>query len=84
MKLGTKLELLGEKYEINIWHEMLTIQNRSAERMSINDRKRIIRAIEIFEITGKTMTEFNKNFREPLEEYNLVMIGLNMNEREII
>ena len=80
----TKLELLGERYGNKYLHEMLkNIDIESAERISINDRKRIIRAIEIFEITGKTMTEFNKNFREPIEEYNLVMIGLNMNREKL-
>ncbi|MST99950.1 tRNA (adenosine(37)-N6)-dimethylallyltransferase MiaA [Tissierella pigra] len=80
----TKLELLGERYGNKYLHEMLkNIDIESAERISINDRKRIIRAIEIFEITGKTMTEFNKNFREPIEKYNLVMIGLNMNREKL-
>lgn len=80
----TKLELLGERYGNKYLHEMLNnIDIESAERISINDRKRIIRAIEIFEITGKTMTEFNKNFREPIEGYNLVMIGLNMNREKL-
>ena len=80
----TKLELLGERYGNKYLHEMLkNIDIESAERISINDRKRIIRSIEIFEITGKTMTEFNKNFREPIEGYNLVMVGLNMNREKL-
>lgn len=80
----TKLELLGEKHGNEYLHEMLEkIDIESAERISVNDRKRIIRAIEIFEITGKTMTEFNKDFRQPIEDYNLVMVGLNMDREKL-
>lgn len=70
----------GNKY----LHDLLKdIDKGSSDRISINDTKRIIRALEIYEITGKTMTEYNKNFRLPNEDYDLEMICLNMNREKL-
>lgn len=83
-ELRERLELLGNEYGNEYLHqELQKIDFESAERISVNDRKRIIRAIEIFEVTGKPMSEYNKNFRIPIDDYNLVMIGLNMDRAEL-
>ncbi|MDU5079952.1 tRNA (adenosine(37)-N6)-dimethylallyltransferase MiaA [uncultured Tissierella sp.] len=83
-EIRNKLESLGDKYGNEYLHqELQRIDVKSAEKISVNDRKRIIRAIEIFEITGKLMSEYNENFRKPVEDYNLVMIGLNMDRKEL-
>ncbi|SHE31369.1 tRNA dimethylallyltransferase [Tissierella praeacuta DSM 18095] len=83
-EIRVKLESLGDKHGNEYLHQELEkIDIKSAEKISVNDRKRIIRAIEIFEITGKPMSEHNKNFRVPVEDYNLVMIGLNMDRKEL-
>ncbi len=83
-EIRVKLESLGDKHGNEYLHQELEkIDIESAEKISVNDRKRIIRAIEIFEITGKPISEHNKNFRVPVEDYNLVMIGLNMDRKEL-
>ncbi len=79
-----RLESLGNKYGNEYLHEELKkVDMPSAERISINDRKRLIRAIEIYEVTNKPMSEHNKNFRNPIEDYNLIMVGLNMDRAEL-
>ncbi|MDR7856196.1 tRNA (adenosine(37)-N6)-dimethylallyltransferase MiaA [Tissierella sp.] len=79
-----RLESLANKYGNEYLHQELEkIDVPSAEKISINDRKRLIRAIEIYEVTNKPMSEHNKNFRNPIEDYNLVMIGLNMDRAEL-
>ncbi|WFA09731.1 tRNA (adenosine(37)-N6)-dimethylallyltransferase MiaA [Tissierella sp. Yu-01] len=79
-----KLESTRIERGNNYLHNLLKdIDKDSADRISINDTKRIIRALEIYEITGKTMTEYNKNFRLPNEDYDLVMICLNMNREKL-
>jgi tRNA dimethylallyltransferase len=79
-----KLESARIERGNNYLHNLLKdIDKNSADRISINDTKRIIRALEIYEITGKTMTEYNKNFRLPNEDYDLVMICLNMNREKL-
>ncbi len=83
-EIRNKLESLGDKYGNEYLHqELQKIDIESANKVSVNDRKRIIRAIEIFELTGKPMSVYNKNFRKPMEDYNLVMIGLNMDRKEL-
>ena len=65
-------------------HRLLeNIDQDSANRISINDTKRIIRALEIYEVTGKSMEEYNKNFRSPNEDYDLLMICLNVDRQKL-
>lgn len=83
-EVRARLEYLANEEGNEYLHrELQKIDIASAERISINDRKRIIRAIEIYEATGKPMSEYNKSFRKPIEDYKLVMIGLNMDRQEL-
>ena len=79
-----RLESLANKYGNEYLHQELEkIDAPSAEKISINDRKRIIRAIEIYEVTNKPMSQHNNNFRKPIEDFNLVMVGLNMDRADL-
>jgi tRNA dimethylallyltransferase len=49
----------------------------SAERIHPNDRKRLIRALEVFDATGKPMSEQAQK-RQKISPYALCMIGLTM------
>ncbi len=53
----------------------------SAERLHPSDRRRIIRALEIFEETGITMTEHDRRTREIPPKYEPVWIGLDYVDR---
>ena len=78
-EIRRKYEDLADKYGNEyIYEELRKIDINSYNRISVKDRKRIIRALEIYYNTGKTMSEQNENFREPNLDYNLVMVGLNM------
>jgi len=47
-----------EKYGTNFLHSRLSsVDPESANRINPNDSQRIIRALEVYEITGKTLTE---------------------------
>lgn len=72
--------LYGNEYIYNI---LRTVDANSCEKININDRKRIIRALEIYEVTGSTMSEYNKNFRKPNSKYDIVLIILNMNRDKL-
>ncbi|HZG78701.1 MAG TPA: tRNA (adenosine(37)-N6)-dimethylallyltransferase MiaA [Paenibacillus sp.] len=52
----------------------------SAARIHPNDRKRLVRALEVFDATGRPMSEQTQK-REKTSPYDLCMIGLTM-ERE--
>ncbi len=70
----------GNEYIHNLLKE---IDPESHQRIKVNDTKRVIRALEIYKETGRTMTEFNKNFRTEVEHFNLAMVGLDMDRASL-
>ena len=79
-----ELEDLSDKYGDGYLHDKLVeIDYESSKNISPNDRKRIIRALEIYKVTGQTMSERNKGFRRETEKYNLTMICLNMDREKL-
>ncbi|TCS83040.1 tRNA (adenosine(37)-N6)-dimethylallyltransferase MiaA [Tepidibacillus fermentans] len=64
-------------------HQLLEqIDPESAERLHINDTKRVIRALEVYHTTGKTMSEILKE-QQLQTSYNLLMIGLTMDRKKL-
>lgn len=65
-----------------LYSQLEQIDRESAKRIHPNNTRRVIRALEVFHCTGKTMTEIEKNQSlEPL--YDMVLIGLTM-DRELL
>ena len=63
-----------------LYEQLKKIDPISAERIHPNNVRRVIRALEIYHCTGKTMTEWLKEQKRQLV-YNAALIGLTM-ERE--
>lgn len=79
-----ELDEIAERYGDSHLHDRLKeIDEGSSKTISQNDRKRIIRALEIYKLTGKTMSEYNKDFRRELDSYNLSMVCLNMDRKKL-
>ncbi|KEO80944.1 tRNA (adenosine(37)-N6)-dimethylallyltransferase MiaA [Tumebacillus flagellatus] len=57
------------------------IDPATAERLHPNDVKRIIRALEVFETTGKPMSQAYTE-EPPESKYNTLVVGLNLEDRE--
>ena len=67
-KLRNKLEKEAKEHGLEkLYERACKIDEQAMQNISINDKKRIIRVIEIFEKTGKTKTELEKNSRKELE-----------------
>ena len=67
-KLRNKLEKEAKDQGLEkLYERACKIDEKAMQNISINDKKRIIRVIEIFEKTGKTKTELEKNSRKELE-----------------
>ena len=78
-------ELADSEGGLELLYESLKqIDPQSADRLHINDRKRIIRAIEVYELTGKTITEHNLTTKNAEKRYNAAYIGLTASDREIL
>jgi len=55
----------------------------TAIKLNINDTKRIIRALEVYDVTKVPMSKQNKDFRKPSTKYNLAMYLLYMDRSKI-
>ena len=59
-EIREKYERLAEENGVEYVHELLAkVDKESAEKLHANDLKRVIRALEIYEITGKPKSEQN-------------------------
>lgn len=56
----------------------------SAKRLHPNDINRIIRAIEVYKLTGKTMTQHIEESRPLPSPYEAKVIGLNFRDRALL
>ena len=56
----------------------------SAARLHPNNNKRIIRAFEVYRLTGKTMTEALENSHSEPSRYKPVYIGINFADRAVL
>ncbi|MCR5400350.1 MAG: tRNA (adenosine(37)-N6)-dimethylallyltransferase MiaA [Treponema sp.] len=56
-KLKERMEKEGKE---SLYNELKTLDPVSAEKININDEFRIIRALEIFYLTGKSRSQFNE------------------------
>lgn len=66
-------------------HAMLTeIDPTAAEATHMNNVKRVIRALEIFHVTGKTKTEWDEESKKLTPPYDCTVIGLDFRSRETL
>lgn len=78
------LEALADKNGKEFVHEMLKeIDVNSYNRLYPNDLKRVIRALEVYKLTGKTISELNKNQDIYNIPYNVNYFVLNMDRERL-
>lgn len=84
-KLREELSAEYDKLGGEIMIERLSrIDAESAKRVHPNNKKRVIRAFEIYLTTGKTMTEQLLESKKEPSPYKPFMIGLNFSSRETL
>jgi len=72
-----------EKGNAYLHDKLKAIDPDAAAKIHVNDVKRIIRAIEVYELTGKTISYHQKVSRLNPPEYNYIKIGLTMNREKL-
>ena len=85
-KIRKKYEKIAAEKGNEYLHTLLeNVDKKSAEKIHFNNVKRVIRALEINEICGKTVDEVNaeKEKTERKEKYSPIMVGLTR-DREIL
>ena len=60
------------------------IDPQTAERLHLKDKSRIIRALEIYKSTGKTMTEQKALSKTEPSPYKTLYIGINYRDRNVL
>lgn len=79
----TMLEKIAEEQgNEELYERLKKVDPDSAERIHPNNVRRVIRALEVFQCTGKTMTEYQQD-QQPELLYDTCLIGLTM-ERELL
>lgn len=67
-----------------LWEKLNAIDPESAEKIHENNVRRVIRALEIYEATGKTKTWFDERSKESAADIFPLVVWLDYNDREIL
>lgn len=71
-----------EKGMEHIFELLKSIDPNTAAKLHINDKKRIIRALEVFYIHNKTLTELNEESKKNGSPYEVTWIGIDFKNRK--
>ena len=84
LKYREELEDRVEKEGLeSLYNEAKKIDEKAIQKISLNDKKRILRILEIYHTTGKTKTELEEISRKNCPKYDYKIFVLNM-ERSIL
>lgn len=75
--------IADEKGNEHIYCMLLEIDPESASKIAVADRKRIVRALEVYHLTGKTITWHNEQSRSVASPYNTTMFAIDV-DREVL
>lgn len=67
----------------SLYNELIKIDEEYAKKISSRDVKRIIRALEIYYVSGIKFSSFQKKWNERKSIYDLAIIGLNKDRYEL-
>ena len=81
----TKLLLRAESEGTEaLWNELSAADNETAQKIHKNDLKRIVRALELYSATGRTMTEQRRLSHLEKSRYSFCIIGLTAENRQFL
>jgi len=84
LKYRKELEQRVEKEGLDkLYNEAKKIDNIAIERVSSNDKKRILRILELYHSTGKTKTELEIESRKNEVKYDYKIFVLNMDREKL-
>lgn len=84
-EVRAKLEAEADEKGVEVLLERLRkIDPETAVKYHLNDRKRIIRALEIFEIHKKTKTQLDLESKQKGDRYDALWLGITYRNREIL
>lgn len=78
-----QMRLQNEGIE-KLFDELKSVDPETAERLHINDTKRILRALEVYYSTGKTISLQAELSHKNESQYNWLIIGLTAENRDVL
>ena len=83
--LRSRLEAVGSRHGEGFLHRMVgRLDPASARRILSGDRVRLIRALEVRFLTGRTLTEHFAATRSPLDGYEVRAVGLRLDVADLV
>jgi len=79
-KLEKEAEEKGKDW---LYNKLKLVDPETAKRLHPNDVRRIIRALEVYHITGKPMSEYYGRDLRKNHQYSIVLIGLTMERNKL-
>jgi tRNA dimethylallyltransferase len=77
IEMRGRLEAIAQRHGLDFLHRMLKrVDPQSAERILPRDLKRMVRALEVFFLTGKPLTAHFASTVSPLGDYKAISIAL--------
>ena len=73
---------MADKGGAAMLEELAKVDPEAAQRLHPNDHKRIIRALEVYRSTGKTITQHNRETQAIPPRYDALTIGLAFQDRQ--
>lgn len=84
-ELRAKLfKVAQEKGNHYLWEMLKNVDEKAADKIHENNLTRVIRALEVYEISGKTISEAKEMSRSEPSPFKPYFIGLNFSNRQIL
>lgn len=80
-RLRQKADMQGNE---SVWQELFECDRELANKLHFNNLGRIIRGIEVFKVTGKPLSQWQKHSLSSPPDYRLCMIGLTARDRDVL
>ncbi|HBH11795.1 MAG: tRNA delta(2)-isopentenylpyrophosphate transferase [Clostridiales bacterium 38_11] len=74
-------QLLETKGKVTLHRMLESIDPIAAGKIHVNNAKRVMRALEVYHITGRPFSASNTDFRDESDDYHFVLIGLEMDRQ---
>jgi len=82
--LRKRLSCVARHRGVEVLHRLLgRYDSDSAHRIQPRDEKRIIRALEVYLLTGRSLTDHFADTRSPIAEYAVTTVGLRLTSDEL-
>lgn len=84
-ELRAKLfKVAQEKGNHYLWEMLKNVDEKAADKIHENNLTRVIRALEVYEISGKTISEAKEMSRSEPSPFKPYFIGLNFSDRQML